>query len=62
MAGGHAVRELLQGTLLFARGQSAPLGDQLLELGLIEIARAVAAGIADVGRGARGRVDAFGWT
>jgi hypothetical protein len=52
MARGHAVRELLQGTLLVARGQSAPLGDQLLELGLIEIARAGAAGIADVGRGA----------
>jgi len=62
MACGHAIREFLQGTLLLTRRQPAPVGDQLLELGLIEIAGAIAAGITDVGRGARGRIDAFGWT
>ena len=62
MARGHAVRELLQGTLLFARGQSAPVGDQLLKLGLIEIAGARAAGITYVGRGTGGLIDAFWWT
>jgi hypothetical protein len=62
MACGHAVRELLQGALLFARGQPAPIGNQLLEFGLVEIARAAAAGIADVGSGIARRIDAFGWT
>jgi hypothetical protein len=62
MAWGHAVREFLQSPLLLARGQPAPVSDQLLKLGLIEIAGARAAGITYVGRGTGGLIDAFWWT
>jgi len=59
MACGHAVREFLQSTLLFARRETSPVGDQLLELGLIDVARAIAAGIADVGCGSAWLIDTF---
>jgi hypothetical protein len=58
MTGRHAVREFLQGALLLARRQPTPIGDELLELGLIEVASAVAAGIADVAGGGLGGVRA----
>jgi hypothetical protein len=48
MAGRHAVREFLQGSLLLARGQAAPVGNQLIKLLLIDGARARAAWVAGV--------------
>jgi len=56
MAREHAVREFLQGALLFARRETAPVGDQLLELLLIDDAGAAATWIANIRSGILGRV------
>src|SRR3954453_20803430 len=53
--GGHAVRDLLQGSLLLTRRQAAPVGDQFLELLLIDLAGAAATRIGGVFRGVLGR-------
>jgi hypothetical protein len=59
MARRHVLGQVLQGALLFARRQAIPVLHEPLEFLLIDIAAALAAGIADVGRGAARRIDPF---
>src|SRR2546421_973 len=60
MARRHAIREVLQGPLLFAGRQPAPVGDQLLELGLVGEAGGRTGRITDVGGRTPRGIDALG--
>src|SRR5687768_17206152 len=61
MPGRHAMRDFLHGLLSFPRRQSAPIGDQLLELRLIDDALAWAGGIVAIFSTNFARLSALGF-
>src|SRR5262249_40381416 len=59
MTGRHTHRQFLESPLLFTRRQTAPVGDQLLELDGVSTTVTLATGIAHVLGGVLRRVGAF---
>src|SRR5438105_3729149 len=62
MARRHALHQFLQSAALFGRGQATPVGDQLLELGLIDGAGARTARVITISGRRTRRIGALGWT